>query len=47
MDPDTLVRQYLLLGLGFDRLEDGFVDAFTGDPALRKQIESAPEARSA
>lgn len=43
MDPDTLVRQYLLLGLGFDRLEDGFVDAFTGDPALRKQIESAPK----
>ena len=43
MDPDPLVRQYLLLGLGFDRLEDGFVDAFTGDPALRKQIESAPK----
>ncbi|MGC0362872.1 hypothetical protein ABH922_000856 [Rhodococcus sp. 27YEA15] len=42
MDSDTLVRRYLLLGLGFDRLEDGFVDAFTGDPALRRQVENAP-----
>ncbi|QNG17987.1 DUF885 domain-containing protein [Rhodococcus triatomae] len=42
MDPDTLVREYLLLGLGFDRLEEGFVDAYTGDPALRRQVENAP-----
>jgi hypothetical protein len=41
MDPDSLVRRYLLLGLGFDRLEEGFVDAFTGDPALRQQVENA------
>ncbi|MEE2034676.1 DUF885 domain-containing protein [Rhodococcus chondri] len=42
MRPDHLVREYLLLGLSFDRLEEGFVDAYTGDPALRRQIENAP-----
>ncbi|MFI6429742.1 DUF885 domain-containing protein [Rhodococcus oryzae] len=42
MDPVALVREYLLLGLGFDRLEEGFVDAFTGDQALRRQVENAP-----
>ncbi|MGV9737666.1 DUF885 domain-containing protein [Rhodococcus aetherivorans] len=42
MDPDSLVREYLLLGLAFDRLEEGFVDAFTGDPALRGRVENAP-----
>ncbi|MBJ8342710.1 DUF885 domain-containing protein [Antrihabitans sp. YC3-6] len=42
MESDALVREYLLLGLSFDRLEDGFVDAFTGDPQLRKQVENAP-----
>ncbi|NGP04764.1 DUF885 domain-containing protein [Rhodococcus sp. 14C212] len=42
MDPDSLVREYLLLGLAFDRLEEGFVDAFTGDPALRRRVENAP-----
>lgn len=42
---ETLVREYLLLGLRFDRLIDGFVDAYTGDPALRRQVadEPAPE----
>ncbi|MFF0817399.1 DUF885 domain-containing protein [Rhodococcus sp. NPDC003318] len=42
MDAATFVREYLLLGLGFDRIEDGFVDAFTGDPALRRQVADAP-----
>lgn len=42
MEPDTLIREYLLLGLGFDRLEEGFVDAYTGDRALRRQVENAP-----
>ncbi|WP_107984320.1 DUF885 domain-containing protein [Rhodococcus sp. OK519] len=42
MEPDTLVREYLLLGLRFDRLEEGFVDAYTGDPALRRQVENEP-----
>jgi hypothetical protein len=42
MDATTFVREYLLLGLGFDRIEDGFVDAFTGDPELRRRVENAP-----
>ncbi|HYZ37761.1 MAG TPA: DUF885 domain-containing protein [Pseudonocardiaceae bacterium] len=37
-----LVREYLLLGLRFDRLVEGFVDAYTGDPALRRQVEDEP-----
>ncbi|GGG15305.1 hypothetical protein GCM10007304_31730 [Rhodococcoides trifolii] len=48
MNADDFVREYLLLGLAFDRLESGFVDAYTGDPALRRRIENdpAPEPRS-
>ncbi|WP_127782192.1 DUF885 domain-containing protein [Rhodococcus sp. X156] len=42
MDANTLVREYLLLGLRFDRLEPGFVDAYTGDAALRRQTENEP-----
>ena len=37
-----VVREYLLLGLAFDRLEEGFVDAYTGDAALRREVENAP-----
>jgi hypothetical protein len=37
-----LVREYLLLGLRFDRLVEGFVDAYIGDPALRRQVENEP-----
>jgi hypothetical protein len=33
-----LAREYVLLGLRFDRLSTGFVDAYTGDPALRRQV---------
>ncbi|GAA3999372.1 hypothetical protein GCM10022247_19550 [Allokutzneria multivorans] len=43
MEGTQLVREYLLLGLRFDRLVEGFVDAYTGDPALRRQIENEPK----
>lgn len=42
MNADSFVRDYLTLGLKFDRLEEGFVDAYTGDPELRRQVENAP-----
>lgn len=42
MASDLLVTDYLRLGLAFDRLEEGFVDAYTGDPTLRAQIAAAP-----
>ena len=36
--------EYVRLGLRFDRLESGFVDAYTGDPQLRAAVaaETAP-----
>jgi hypothetical protein len=37
-----LAREYVLLGLRFDRLSTGFVDAYTGDPALRRQVDDEP-----
>ena len=37
-----MVRDYLLLGLRFDRIESGYVDAFTGDPALRHIVLAEP-----
>ncbi|MGH3917732.1 MAG: DUF885 domain-containing protein [Pseudonocardiaceae bacterium] len=37
-----VVREYLVLGLRFDRLVEGFVDAYTGDPALRRQVDNEP-----
>ncbi|HTY26890.1 MAG TPA: DUF885 domain-containing protein [Mycobacterium sp.] len=45
MQPGTLIRDYLMLGLRFDRIEDGYVDSFTGDPSLRRAVadEPAPE----
>lgn len=30
------------MGLRFDRIESGYVDAFTGDPALRRIVENEP-----
>lgn len=39
---DDPVVEYLRIGLAFDRLEEGFVDAFTGDPDLRAQAQNAP-----
>ena len=40
-----LIGEYLLLGLRFDRIEEGYVDSFTGDPALRQKVadEAAPD----
>src|SRR5689334_92299 len=37
-----VVREYLRLGLRFDRLVEGFVDAYTGDPALRREVDNEP-----
>lgn len=37
-----LTREYLLLGLRFNKLVDGFVDAYFGDPALSKQVDGEP-----
>lgn len=42
MESGTFVDEYLLLGLAFDRLEEGFVDAYTGDPELRRRVENSP-----
>jgi hypothetical protein len=42
MEPDTLIGDYLLLGLRFDRVENGYVDSFTGDFALRRAVASEP-----
>src|SRR5690349_365897 len=37
-----LVTEYLMLGLRFDKIEEGYVDSFTGDPALKRQVDSEP-----
>jgi hypothetical protein len=37
-----LPGRYLRLGLAFDRLERGFVDAWTGPAAVRAEVESGP-----
>ena len=39
-----LPLEYVRLGLRFDRLESGFVDAYTGDPRIRAEVvdEQAP-----
>jgi hypothetical protein len=42
MEPGTLIREYLLLGLRFDRIEEGYVDSFTGEPELRQQVQNEP-----
>lgn len=41
-DVGGFIRAYLLLGLRFDRIEPGYVDAFTGDPALRQAVDNEP-----
>lgn len=45
MEPDHLIREYLALGLRFDRIEEGYVDSFIGDPRLRRQVadEATPD----
>ena len=42
MDSDRLIREYLMLGLRFDRVEEGYVDSFTGDPRLRRAVADEP-----
>jgi hypothetical protein len=37
-----LPLEYVRLGLRFDRLEPGFVDAYTGDPRIRAQVDDEP-----
>ncbi len=37
-----VVTEYLKLGLRFDRVVSGFVDAYTGDPALRRAVDDEP-----
>ena len=37
-----VVTEYCLLGLRFDRLVEGFVDAYTGDPALKREVDDEP-----
>ena len=39
----SIIDDYLRLGLAFDRVEEGFVDAYTGDPALRRGEPVPPE----
>ena len=34
--------EYVRLGLRFDRLESGFVDAYTGDKRIRAAVEDEP-----
>src|SRR4029453_18303462 len=40
--PLDLPLEYVRLGLRFDRLESGFVDAYTGDPRLRAEVAAEP-----
>jgi hypothetical protein len=40
--PLDLPLEYVRLGLRFDRLESGFVDAYTGDPRLRAEVADEP-----
>lgn len=42
MSTDDVVTGYLQLGLRFDRVVDGFVDAYLGDPALRDAVLAEP-----
>jgi hypothetical protein len=37
-----LPLEYVRLGLRFDRLEEGFVDAYTGDPRIRAEVRDEP-----
>ncbi|MEU0497751.1 DUF885 domain-containing protein [Mycobacterium sp. NPDC006124] len=42
MDATTVIREYLLLGLRFDRIEEGYVDSYTGDPSLKAVVAAEP-----
>ncbi len=41
MEPAALIREYLLLGLRFDRVEPGYVYAFIGDPMLCRAVRTS------
>jgi hypothetical protein len=45
VDVRRFVTEYLMLGLRFDRVAKGFVDAYTGEPELRRRVlaEGAPD----
>jgi hypothetical protein len=40
--PVDVPLEYVRLGLRFDRLESGFVDAYTGDPRVRGEVRDEP-----
>jgi hypothetical protein len=40
--PLDIPLEYVRLGLRFDRLEAGFVDAYTGDPRVRAEVAGEP-----
>src|SRR4051812_9321093 len=40
--PLDVPLEYVRLGLRFDRLESGFVDAYTGDPRIRAAVADEP-----
>lgn len=40
--PVDVPLEYVRLGLRFDRLESGFVDAYTGDPRVRAEVVDEP-----
>jgi hypothetical protein len=40
--PVDVPLEYVRLGLRFDRLESGFVDAYTGDPRVRARVQDEP-----
>ncbi|MCA4997063.1 DUF885 domain-containing protein [Tsukamurella tyrosinosolvens] len=40
MEELSVTDRYLRLGLRFDRIESGFVDAYFGDPAHRRAVEA-------
>ncbi len=42
MESDHLIGEYVLLGLRFDRIEEGYVDSFTGAGRLRRQVADEP-----
>lgn len=41
--PAPVVEEYLKLGLRFDRVEEGYVDSYTGDPMLRRLVAAEPQ----
>jgi hypothetical protein len=47
VEPDDPARGYVLLALRLDRLVPGLVDTYTGDLALRRQVDAEPAPRAA